>query len=172
MRSYPDLTLVAPSPWIGLTAFYVGWLSKSTPFTKGPTPPGFLERLLEFGDLGTYMVSGLDPCTFCEDVVRANSTQELLGQGHILVQWRNQWYYAPNLIIHYIEAHQYLPPAPFIQAALESPAPSSLEHKLAMLDLFASDRYLSPGQAPWLVPFAETQALWKLRSDKFSSPKP
>ncbi|MFV8754641.1 hypothetical protein ACNOYE_29190 [Nannocystaceae bacterium ST9] len=161
MHPHPDLELVPKSQWRGHTAFYVGWLGGKEPFATGVTPSQLVEKLSEFDDMSIYM-RGLAPCPRCDEVIFVNRGEKIpLGQSHILIPWHDHWYFAPDLIIHHIQAHGYCPPDAFVQAALATSV-NSIEYKLALLRLFRSDPNLHPGQAPWTLPFAETQALWRL----------
>lgn len=48
----------------------------------------------------------------------------MLGSAEIWVPGREGCIYAaPTLIVHYVEAHEYLPPPEFIEAVLRDPPP-------------------------------------------------
>ena len=53
---------------------------------------------------------------------------------------------APSLVLHYIDAHQYLPPAEFISAVLRCPEVGSPEYVRALLEGGADPRWF-PSQA-------------------------
>jgi len=100
----------------------VGWLDASHPFDRGPVPDGFADALLDIVD-GPHVneYRGLHDCEFCPP-----------GTGHITHPRRSEgWlaYYeirvptgpgvmfaAPALIWHYVTAHDYRPPAEFVEA--------------------------------------------------------
>jgi hypothetical protein len=54
------------------------------------------------------------------------------GSSDILVPDKTVIYMAPSLILHYIRAHQYLPPACFVLAVLNCPEPGSEEYREAI----------------------------------------
>jgi hypothetical protein len=59
--------------------------------------------------------------------------------GKVAVGWRNVWipakevvYIAPQLVIHYVEAHNYRPPDGFIEAVIACPSQGSQEFRNKM----------------------------------------
>ena len=86
----------------------VGWLGSSVP-SCGRLDAVTLERLRYYqrvnahddGDLGSHV------CGLC-GVAR--------GHGEFWVEWQGVRYVLPALVIHYCEAHDYQPPAEFLNA--------------------------------------------------------
>src|SRR5687768_10894017 len=98
----------------------VGWLCREEPFTRGVVSPEFVERLREFARrwgesteaLGWGVFMGVHTCEFCHACV---------GFGNFGVPRDAKLFVAPDLIVHYVEAHQYAPPIEFIDAVVHSP---------------------------------------------------
>lgn len=128
MSYFPDLgqrSLVARGEHVRA----IGWLHPDHPFPRGAVPGGFLARLREFADrsgpsaealyFGVYM--GFHTCEFCG---------QAHGVGNFGVLCGDLLYVAPELVVHYVEEHQYCPPAEFIAAVLRSPLPDTEEYQL------------------------------------------
>ena len=96
------------------TAHSIGWLDQNYPFPTGETPRKFgsiLRRLAK--DIKNTMW-GFHECEFCEG-------KRYQGAGEIhVVGPDGAIYVAPQLIVHYIETHNYLPPQEFIDAVLSN----------------------------------------------------
>jgi hypothetical protein len=109
----------------------VGWLDKSQPFPQRKPSPEFLAKLKEFarryGDsartLGWGAMGGCHSCAFCD---------KALGFGSFGVPAGEKLYYAPDMIAHYVEQHDYDPPAEFISAVMASPLPGTPEYAMAV----------------------------------------
>ena len=95
----------------------VGWLGGDVP-RRGRLDEGVVNQLRHYrevafhddGDLGDHV------CEIC-DMEK--------GQGEFWVEWAGVRYVLPALVLHYCEAHEYLPPADFLNAlALRSKADS------------------------------------------------
>jgi len=98
----------------------VGWLHPDHPFSRGAVPPEFVVRLKEFmtrpssrdDDFHFPGFGGIHACEFCG---------KAHGGGNLGVPSENLLYIFPDMLVHYIEAHDYKPPAEFITALLHSP---------------------------------------------------
>ena len=109
----------------------VGWLSAGQPFAQGDVPPEFLDRLREFVRLwwpsteamGWCLTLGKHCCEFCHD---------FYAGGNLGVPDGSTLFAAPEMIAHYVEKHQYRPPAEFIAAVLKSPLPGTEEYRAAV----------------------------------------
>ena len=93
----------------------VGWLGSEVP-RRGRLAAGVVKQLRHYrelafhddGDLGSHA------CEIC-------GTEE--GRGEFWVEWAGVRYVLPALVLHYCEAHEYLPPDDFLDAlALRSKA--------------------------------------------------
>jgi hypothetical protein len=115
----------------------VGWLDGSHDFATGELAE---ELLLELGELrsrspGLRRIRGFFPCPLCGHIglLRPDQGPELMNRLGCCEIWvsdaRGGWYCAPDRILHYIRAHDYLPPAEFIaalaQRSLSDPLPEA-----------------------------------------------
>ena len=105
----------------------VGWLEKGHAFAKGRVQPEFVAALRRLVAKPVCLTRGCHQCEFCQgnsaattDGGQGNPAHvEILGNGEIHVAGEQGIVYvAPVLIRHYVEAHGYLPPGPFIRACL------------------------------------------------------
>lgn len=146
MAYYPDLSPYRYFPSDDTpVAVNIGWLSGWYPFRRGKVPLPFLERLREFCIAKVMSTRGFHSCGIGWCKLRQCSGLSFL-QSQIHVDYKNQElrlgsaeirvfglgaivYAAPNLIYHYVSAHQYRPPEEFVQAVLTSPLPSSQEYQ-------------------------------------------
>jgi hypothetical protein len=89
----------------------VGWLDSSQPFELGVVPYSFVDKLKELKPV--IRTRGWHDCPFCH---RAKSSNQFLievpGRGNKVM------YDVPEMIIHYIEEHNYVPPREFINAII------------------------------------------------------
>ncbi len=139
---YPDLS---PYPHDNVsceTSFptlCVGWLARKHPYVQGDVPAAFMERLWIFCCNSVFYTLGYHKCPFCRDssygaLARRGEQEIRLGSAEIRIIGKGAVYAAPNLVYHYVEAHNYRPPEEFIQAVLEGPLPGTPEYELFKLD--------------------------------------
>jgi hypothetical protein len=121
---YPDLTpytyfqppLRDDEPWPGLPLVNIGWLDAEHPYPTGAVPDGLLPRLEELAEARVAQTRGYHFCEFCprgpdrELIPRESAEFRVKGDGVV--------YAVPQLALHYISAHNYLPPAEFCAAAM------------------------------------------------------
>ena len=108
----------------------VGWLHPDFEFSKGAVPADFLVRIKEFSEkcgpsieaLGLGAAGGYYPCQFCRNF----ATTGIFG-----VPDGERIFFAPKMIAHYIEEHNYAPPAEFIAAVLACPLPGTKDYEIA-----------------------------------------
>jgi hypothetical protein len=128
MSYFPDMgceSLVAAGHHVRA----IGWLHPDHDYSKGALSAEVLSRVKEFASLsgasaealyfGAY--GGYHACEFCG---RAH------GIGNFGVPSGDLLFVAPEMIVHYIEAHCYRPPPEFQDAVLGSPLPDSEEYQL------------------------------------------
>lgn len=107
----------------------VGWLDGAEPFPTGEVPPEFADRLAELCGKAVNLTRGFHHCNLCplpEEgqfpkpvTVPTPAGEAMLGHGEIRVSGTDGvTYAAPDLVIHYVTAHQYRPPQKFIDAVL------------------------------------------------------
>jgi len=87
----------------------VGWLDETRPFNKGEVPEEFIEKLKKAKRVN--FTKGWHDCPFCG---------KAKGSHEIMVRYNNKIYMAPELIVHYIEEHNYQPPEEYINAVLNN----------------------------------------------------
>src|ERR1700683_3987629 len=104
---YADL-----SPYVYFTdeseATNIGWLDKQQPFPQGATPDGFIEILRILAGNPIRQTRGFHKYPFCGNEKGSSEIRVTAQDGKV--------YAAPILVIHYIEAHAYLPPREFVKA--------------------------------------------------------
>lgn len=100
----------------------IGWISNSTNFTKSIKHPAeFLQKLkslVQDRDLLVNKIRGYAPCELCGYSRYEDSTGLVLGNAELLLKGSAFLFCSPTLIIHYVEAHHYLPPSEFIDCVL------------------------------------------------------
>lgn len=104
----------------------VGWLDASHPFPTGAPPGGLMPALTELAKVRVRQTRGHHYCEICiRDL--GDDAREAIREGMIAresaefeVRGDNVAYAAPQLLLHYVDAHGYLPPAKFRAAALRS----------------------------------------------------
>ena len=100
----------------------VGWLTKSEPIQTGDCPTDVIEKIKRLIlRESVNQTRGTHSCDFCgEDRIRLNVRDRtfLLGAAELWVPDDSGRiaFAAPNLIVHYIVKHRYLPPTPFLDA--------------------------------------------------------
>jgi hypothetical protein len=73
------------------------------------------------------MFCGMHECDFCQ-------FQGGVGGNNIFIPHNGKIYVCPELITHYINAHQYLPPNEFIEAVSICPPMRSMDYLKKMLE--------------------------------------
>jgi hypothetical protein len=108
----------------GLTA--IGWLDGDRPYHRGPVPAAFTAALRQACLHGAVRLTrGYHPCTLCPRdspypvVVVDGDESYAVGHAEVRVEDRRfRAFAAPNMVIHYVEQHDYRPPDAFIAAVL------------------------------------------------------
>ena len=121
-------------------AFRVGWLGPDLPGRTGDARD-CLPTLVSLFDAGCVSVTrGYCACHFCAADPARRPTHRWpsawypstyggrnLGSAELVIRGtEGQVFSVPNLIIHYIDAHDYLPPQDFVDACLAGPGPFGL----------------------------------------------
>jgi hypothetical protein len=108
----------------------IGWLERCATFPKGVVGADLTAKLLALCKFSMNRCFGWHGCHFCEECpVRITDSDGdfSFGSGDIRVPAKDErvTYVAPDLIYHYVVAHQYLPPDVFLDAlsALSVPKP-------------------------------------------------
>jgi hypothetical protein len=111
----------ASGVWRGVTLLNVGWLHRGKAYAKGAPPSGLVERLK--GMTRTHRAQqtrGFHLCPWCTSLLAARRLDGPRGSAEIRVMGDGVAYAAPELIAHYVEAHDYQPPADFVDVVLSS----------------------------------------------------
>jgi hypothetical protein len=107
----------------------VGWLDKSHPFPKGSISTEIINRLFILCKSPENKTRGYHECPFCFSfwpkkelgvLVEIGGEAIRLGSAEIRVKCGEKTYAAPNMILHYIKDHKYLPPAEFIECLVQT----------------------------------------------------
>jgi hypothetical protein len=130
MTWYPDLSPYSYMPESvhpGETILNVGWLDSSHDFPVGDPPGGFLEALewLCEGDAHAR-TRGWHACNLPHAqqldypyTIEVDGNKITLGSAEVRVVAKDgTMLSAPNLILHYVKDHNYLPPDVFTEAVL------------------------------------------------------
>ena len=115
---YPDLEFCDFIPAKTARVLAVGWLDSRHSFPTGPVDDLVVAKLRALLETpwqpGIFL--GWHDCEFCPSgVVPAT------GVRNVFVPKEKCIYAAPEMIVHYIEAHGYRPPPVFQEAVLECP---------------------------------------------------
>jgi hypothetical protein len=110
-----------------LRALNVGWLGAGHAFPVAPPKADFIEALRKLVASPVKLYRGRHQCEFCPSpppesrngLLWITARDEIMGTGEIHVRGDDgATYVAPVLVRHYVEAHQYAPPAAFVRACL------------------------------------------------------
>ena len=128
---------------LGLDPLAVGWLHRREPYPTGPVGADFLVALLPFCYEEHLVCAVRVPrrCPLCNEIVppvERDGHRSLPGSGEIRVLGETDIYAAPDLIVHYITAHNYQPPREFVQAVLQGPSAGAPEHRALVRSLNAA----------------------------------
>jgi hypothetical protein len=91
----------------------IGWLDGWHPFPTGTTSEEFRAKLQRLCRNRVKQTRGRYECDFCTGRDKPGSSAEICDLG------KRRTYTAPEMVYHYVAAHDYLPPEEFIQAVLE-----------------------------------------------------
>jgi hypothetical protein len=100
----------------------VGWLDENHSFCQGIMATALIDKLFTLCESPMNITRGMHKCPFCGKTsinVERFGRKVVLGHAEIRLQanWRIE-FTSPNMILHYVIDHQYLPPDQFV-AALE-----------------------------------------------------
>lgn len=131
LSPYPRSILEA-----ALNPISVGWLAKSHIYAHGAVSEKFKQLLFEFCLNSVCKTRGFHNCEFCIPrselpiLIQQGDREIWLGSAEIRVVYGEKVYAAPNLIYHYIIAHNYNPPEEFIEAVLKGIPSGSIEYQI------------------------------------------
>ncbi len=122
MTYYADLTRYEYSEHDGSAMLNVGWLAGDHGFPTGDVEIALVRRLTSLAADCKNVMRGLHDCELCDVMspiavsLAGHAKTIWLGTGEIHVPGAAVTYAAPTLVVHYIEAHRYLPPSEFLDA--------------------------------------------------------
>lgn len=126
--------------------YNIGWIEGNS-FNRGDVSDEFIQNLWEYLKYPVNSNRGMYYNTFLDNygdayVACHNGYQIVLGAAEIRVLdlCRKVVYAAPDLIIHYIIDHKYLPPKEFVEAVINGPKPNSEEYSKMILDVYDRDK--------------------------------
>lgn len=139
MAHFEDLsTWPLPDVTLG-TLKAVGWLELGARYARGSVSERFFEALarLLVEPWQPAASAGRHPCSFCKfsggpTGLTYKGTTILLGASNVYVPGDGVIYVAPSLIAHYVDAHEYQPPAEFVDAVLRCPPMRSMPYLQAI----------------------------------------
>ena len=141
MSYYKDLSIYQYLGRKEENTFNIGWLEGNDCYEKGKVSEKFLELLFEYIKCPIYKTRGIYSNSLLDGngtafVACFNGYNILLGSSEIRVidQYDEKIYASPDLILHYIINHNYIPPKCFIEAVLYGPKPNS-EHYNKLIKL-------------------------------------
>ena len=113
----------------------VGWLERGMEYPKGPVSEEFFAALVRLcvNPWQPAAAAGRHPCSFCQfsggpATVTYRGMTVLMGAANVYVPASDCIFVAPSLIVHYVDAHEYQPPAAFQCAVMECPEMRSLAY--------------------------------------------
>ena|GEM_PF-1067174 len=132
MAHYDDLTeYIYKERFKRQGSLNVGWLALGKNFDQKPASKEFLDKLWRICTVSVARTRGFHFCELCpasdseviqeltrdgERLVLGTAEIRVFGTGDVI-------FAAPNLIFHYVSVHHYDPPAEFVAAVLNNPAP-------------------------------------------------
>ena len=124
----------------------IGWLDSDATYSKGVVGQDIINRLARLTAKPVNLTRGYHFCQFCKrELSDKYGEQHARGNGEIRVLGANDIIYAaPVLISHYVEKHQYGPPAEFLEAVSKLP---EIAAKIAIIA--ALERELHPLVKTW-----------------------
>ena|SRR6266446_5948418 len=117
---------------------HVGWLDNTHPYPKGTVDARLIEKMKLLASKPLQLYRGVHVCELCAeppDLVKTTLPNRVMldpncswarwvhqrsSNGEIRVSGGGVVFAAPVLIVHYVEAHSYLPPTQFLKAVDEA----------------------------------------------------
>ncbi|HEY1081504.1 MAG TPA: hypothetical protein VGE29_04540 [Prosthecobacter sp.] len=112
----------------------IAWLGTGHRFTIGAPPADLVPLLNQHlrNPWSVFAAAGTHNCEFCEAEGRVHRDAR-----NLFIPSPDTVYFAPGMIVHYIEQHGYLPPQAFIEAVRLCPPQGSDKFMLWMKDFGA-----------------------------------
>lgn len=116
----------------------VGWLDRAHEYPRGTVSVDFFRALarLLVDPWQPAIFAGREPCSLCQfsggpGMLVFEGSEVRLGSTNLFVPSPRQSkvFVAPSLVVHYIDAHGYVPPEEFQVAVLQCPTMGSLAYR-------------------------------------------
>jgi hypothetical protein len=145
-----------PDPRLTLVA--VGWLEPGHTYEQGTVDERFFSSLMELlvDPWQPFAAGGGHPCGFCAysggpGTVTYRSRKRpdcrvVVGSANVFVPSHDVLFMAPSLIVHYVDAHGYRPPAAFRDAVERCPPMRSSKY-LRAINAVGGAKLLQPPPA-------------------------
>lgn len=138
-----------PQKW-GVPLRAVGWLEHPFQFPTGVAPTELVPKLAKLVEqmrrtFSHYNFRGGKTCSLCE-ASGLTSPGPIWSQENLFIPGPDEVYMAPGGVVHYVEAHSYLPPAPFMHGVLRCPDCDTPDYLAAL-------RIANAGLEPPVYPF-------------------
>ncbi len=133
MTTYRDLEPINNfSVDSGVMLRAVGWLGKEFEFSTGEVSPEFFRKLCQLSENPWQPIvsAGFHICELCQF---HDCNHTATGTSNLFIPFDNMIYVAPELIVHYVNVHYYLPPDVFLDAVMHCPSMQSMEYKRSLL---------------------------------------
>jgi hypothetical protein len=106
----------------------VGWLERGKPFNTGESDRAVYDALVEMrkNPWQPLVCRGFHECDLCRFAGEARGCANLIVPANGII------YVAPELIVHYMNAHSYAPPQEFCRPVLSCPPMRSMEYLKAL----------------------------------------
>jgi hypothetical protein len=107
----------------------VGWLERGRRYAEGAVAPDVFSKLETLLDdpWQPALTAGAHGCDLCA------YRPEARGKNNVFIPGQGRVYVAPELILHYMNAHGYQPPLEFCEAVLACPPMRSSDYRRALL---------------------------------------
>ena len=149
MSYFPDLSPYAYGHYPHPGVVHVGWLDGTHPFPLGTVPEAILLKIKRLARAPVELYRGFHVCEICA-AARTVDDRALepywdgkrfqRSNGEIRVPGDGVIYAAPVGIIHYVEAHGYLPPVEFLKAVEQANEPAEPEKAPTLSEILAERR--------------------------------
>jgi hypothetical protein len=139
----------------------IGWLGSEADFPTGQLSPDVVDalRTLGTGAWQPVLYCGSHYCGLCiraaggsiRDIIAAglDNDESRLGSKNLFIPGSGFVYAAPELILHYIADHHYLPPSEFCGAVIACPPMESPAYFAALRRNATGDFAGAVPRAPW-----------------------
>ena len=106
----------------------IGWLDSSHEFSIGKIDKIWFDHLrsLLANSMGFIQSTGPHRCNICQFGGE-------MGANNIFIPYKGDIYVAPELILHYIQCHRYMPPRIFIDAVSALDDANGMKYKKKIL---------------------------------------